>query len=173
MTTSRRTVARVTMTGALVMVVFIATLATAWSTTFGARSVDATSATRTSIGAGLTGPVGLTATVAARGLQHVAALAEDGDERIWAATAVGSTDDADAVYLLGDGSAGDWLALIKDGQSWGFPACFGQQTAKYDGTTTAFLGGFEHPVPVLRTSDGALLVGDWGAGKVMRVAARS
>ena len=41
----------------------------------------------------------------------------------------------------------------------------------YDGTTTAFLSGFEHPVPVLRTSDGALLVGDWGTGKVVRVAA--
>lgn len=365
MTTSHRTTARVTITRVIVVLMFVATIATASSATLDASSADAASATRTSIGAGLTGPVGLTATVVARGLRHIAALAEDPDGHIWAATAVGSTDDADAVYLLGDASTapllviddidtplglvwlddalyvarrggverytgfdgstfaehhavlafpdgvgevngiasgadgrlvvgvsapcdsctpsstwsasivtflpdgsdarvlasgiraavgltyvpgtddlfatmnqrddlgakttGDWLALVEDGQAWGFPACYGQQAAKcagvpepvavlskhaavsgvaivpgelgdeigngaavaewmtgkvklvelrrtadgYDGTTTAFLGGFEHPVPVLRTSDGALLVGDWGNGEVMRIAVTS
>ena len=41
----------------------------------------------------------------------------------------------------------------------------------YDGTTRAFLSGFEHPVAVVRTSDGALLVGDWGTGRIIRVSA--
>ena len=40
------------------------------------------------------------------GLEHVAALAEDADGHVWAATATGSTDDADGVYVIdADGSA--------------------------------------------------------------------
>ena len=57
------------------------------------------------IGAGLTGPAGLTATVAATGLAHVSAFAFDADGRLWAATAGYGDDGSDAVYLVGsDGS---------------------------------------------------------------------
>ena len=34
---------------------------------------------------------------------------------------------------------------------------------------TPFLAGLESPVPVIATPDGAVLVGDWGTGKVFRV----
>jgi glucose/arabinose dehydrogenase len=33
---------------------------------------------------------------------------------------------------LGAKTPGDWLALVKSGQSWGFPACYGQHTAACD-----------------------------------------
>ena len=33
-----------------------------------------------------------------------------------------------------------------------------------------FLSGLEHPLPVLATHDGALLVGDWGTGTIYRIA---
>ena len=57
------------------------------------------------IGAGLAGPAGLTATVAATGLAHVSAFAFDADGRLWAATAGYGDDGSDAVYLVGsDGS---------------------------------------------------------------------
>jgi len=318
--------------------------------------------TRTSIGAGITGPSSLHASVYARGLAHVAALAEDADGNVWAATATGSTDAADGVYVieaggtprlviddvdaplglvwldnalyvarhagieeysgydgtsfaehhavltlpddvglvsglvvgadgrlvtgvsapcdactptspwsaaivsvgtdgsdphvivrdvraavgfavlpetgellatmnqrdgLGARTPGDWLAIVAAGQSWGFPDCYGQggtacagvpapvatldkhaavsgvavvdgqlgsqvgtgaavvewmtgavqlvrlrTTAHgYSATTTQFLSGFEHPSPVLVTSTGALLVGDWGRGRIVKVAA--
>ena len=336
-------------------------------------SLVATSASaevaRGSIGAGLTGPTSLHATVLARRLQHVAALAEDDSGHVWAATATGSTDAADGVYViddagharlviddvdaptgllwdggdlyvarhagierydgydgttfaehhpvltlpddvglvsglarlpdgrlvtgvsapcdactpsspwsasvvtvgtdgadphvlvrdvraavgfavvpssgvvlatmnqrddLGRATPGDWLGAITDGQSWGFPACYGQSGTACAGvphpvavlgkhaavtgvavltgplatrtgsgaaeaaavaewmagevrvvpltasagrgavTAAAFLGGFEHPAPVIVTHTGALLVGDWGTGRVVRVtAARS
>ena len=55
------------------------------------------------IGAGLTGPAGLTATVAATGLAHVSAFAFDADGRLWAATAGYGDDGSDAVYLVGVG----------------------------------------------------------------------
>ena len=52
------------------------------------------------IGAGLTGPAGLTATVVATGLAHVSAFAFDADGRLWAATAGYGDDGSDAVYLV-------------------------------------------------------------------------
>ena len=329
----------------------------------------ATGATRSTargaIGAGISGPTSLRASVYARGLRHVSALAQDADGRIWAATSTGASNGEDAIYVidhaggtptrvvddvtspgglvwldsalyvarangveryagfdgvsfaehhavltlpdgvglvsglaygpdgrlvigvsapcdsctptspwsasvvtfrpdgtdarvlvsnvraavgfafypgtddlfatlnqrddLGATTPGDWLALLADGQSWSFPACYGQggsacagvpdpvatldrhaavsgvaivtgqlgasvgtgavvaewSTGKvrlvrlqatstgYDGVPTAFLTGFRHPVPVLVTADGALLVGDWGSGRVVQVRARS
>ena len=122
---------------------------------------------------------------------------------------------------LGSKTPGDWLALVRQGESWGFPSCYGQDTAKcastpsplaeldehaavsgvaivtgqlgstlgawvtgkvqwvrltasngtYTGTTTAFLSGFENPVPVMLDSTGALFVGDWTSGKLYRITA--
>ncbi|HEX5588647.1 MAG TPA: hypothetical protein VFZ17_15175 [Acidimicrobiia bacterium] len=361
MTTAHRHVLRATAACAVASLIAVALCITTVATA-------SAGASRASIGVGITGPAGLTATVNARGLRHVAALAEDAQGRIWAATAVGSTDDADAVYVVDDAGAaprlviddvetplglvwiddalyvarrggveryaafdgtsfgehhavltlapgggdgdvgevnglavgpdgrlvvgvsapcdsctpsspwsasivtflpdgsdarvlatgiraavglaffpgtddlfatmnqrddlgartpGDWLARVEDGQSWGFPACYGQAKAAcadvpepvavlgkhaavsgvtilsgelgdavgtgaavaewttgkvklvalhatndgYEGTTTSFLSGFEHPVAVLRTSDSALLVGDWGTGRIVRVTA--
>ena len=53
-----------------------------------------------SIGAGLRGPAGLTATVYAKGLRHVSALATDAQGRVWAATAAASDTGHDAIYLV-------------------------------------------------------------------------
>jgi glucose/arabinose dehydrogenase len=52
-----------------------------------------------SIGAGIEGPAGLTATVYASGLEHVAAFAFDADGRLWAATAAFEDEGDDAVYV--------------------------------------------------------------------------
>lgn len=55
------------------------------------------------IGAGLHGIAGLRASVAATGLDHLAALAYDARGRLWAATAAASDQGNDAVYLIADG----------------------------------------------------------------------
>ena len=53
-----------------------------------------------SIGAGLRGPSGLTASVAVQGLVHVSALATDAEGRLWAATAEYEDHGTDAVHLV-------------------------------------------------------------------------
>ncbi len=53
-----------------------------------------------SIGAGLHGPSGLTASVYATGLTHVAALTTDPEGRVWAATAAYEDSGTDAVYVI-------------------------------------------------------------------------
>ena len=58
-----------------------------------------------SIGAGLRGPKGLSATVYAKGLKQVSALAVDAQGRIWAATAAATDTGADAIYLVADAGA--------------------------------------------------------------------
>jgi glucose/arabinose dehydrogenase len=323
-------------------------------------SADAAGAA-TSIGAGLRGPSGLTATVYATGLKHVSALATDAQGRVWVATAAASDTGKDAIYLVDaagvtpqkvvtdvhtplglvwiddtlyvsqansvvalsgfDGAAfasratvvsfpagtgevngitvgsdgrlyvgvsapcnsctptetysasivsflpdgsdlqvfarairaaiglvffpstddlfvtmnqrddlgaktpGDWLAIVHAGESWGFPSYYGQDTAKYadmpspvaeldehaavsgvaivtgqlgstlgtgaavaewvtgkvqwvrltasngsyTGKATAFLSGFENPVPVMLDRQGALFVGDWTSGRLYRI----
>lgn len=58
------------------------------------------------IGAGLSGPSGLHATVYSRGLRHVSALAYDGGGRLWATTSGATTHAGDGVYLVrGSGKA--------------------------------------------------------------------
>ena len=56
--------------------------------------------TLVSIGAGLQGPSGLTATVYARGLPKVSALAFDAQSRLWVATADSKDRGKDAVYVV-------------------------------------------------------------------------
>src|SRR5471032_2804607 len=60
----------------------------------------APSASLVSIGAGLTGPVGLKATVYATGLSKVAALSFDSEGRLWAATADYTDAGKDGVYVV-------------------------------------------------------------------------
>jgi glucose/arabinose dehydrogenase len=55
---------------------------------------------RVSIGAGLRGPRGLTATVHATGLKHASAFATDTQGRLWVATAAANDNGKDAVYLV-------------------------------------------------------------------------
>jgi hypothetical protein len=45
--------------------------------------------------------------------------------------------------------------------------------ATYTGTATPFLTGIRNPLALATTSDGALLVGDWGTGRIYRIAART
>jgi glucose/arabinose dehydrogenase len=52
------------------------------------------------IGAGLRGPTGLTAAVAATGLANVAALAVDPSGRLWASTAAFSDEGVDGLYVV-------------------------------------------------------------------------
>jgi glucose/arabinose dehydrogenase len=59
----------------------------------------------TTIGTGLQGPAGLTASVYATGLTNVAALAFDADDRLWAATASFADDGTDAIYLVATAGA--------------------------------------------------------------------
>jgi glucose/arabinose dehydrogenase len=129
---------------------------------------------------------------------------------------------------LGARTPGDWLALLADGQRWGFPKCYGQGgkvcdgvpepvaaldphaavsgvgivtgqlgaklgtgavvaewmtgTVKfvsltkngdgYTGRATTLLEGLSHPMPVLVTRAGALLVGDWGTGRIVQITSR-
>ena len=67
---------------------------------------DATTATAApsgplvDIGQGLQGPEGTKASVYATGLAHVAALAFDGDGRLWTATAAFEDDGSDAVWMI-------------------------------------------------------------------------
>jgi glucose/arabinose dehydrogenase len=126
---------------------------------------------------------------------------------------------------LGARTPGDWLAVVRQRESWGFPACYGQagnacagvpkptavlgkhaaagglavlttqlggrydgsalvaewklgkvlrvalhkSGASYAGRVTPFLAGFTNPLPVT-AAGGAVLVGDWGTGKIYRIA---
>jgi glucose/arabinose dehydrogenase len=130
---------------------------------------------------------------------------------------------------LGARTPGDWLALVRQGQDWGFPRCYGQGgsacsgvpkplavldkhaaaggvaivtgglgasvgtaalvsewqlgkvqrvelTRSGSGYTTSvrtFLTGVANPLPLATASDGALLVGDWGSGRIYRIAKRA
>jgi glucose/arabinose dehydrogenase len=72
---------------------------------------------------------------------------------------------------LGDKTPGDWLAVVKDGQDWGFPRCYGQGGAS--------CGGVPSPVAVLDAHaaaggvailNGDALVAEWSFGEVLSVA---
>lgn len=72
---------------------------------------------------------------------------------------------------LGERTPGDWLAVVGDGQDWGFPACYGQ--GGHD------CAGVPAPLAVLDRhaaaggvviAGGSALVAEWALGKVQRVA---
>ena len=90
-------------TGALLLAIVL--LAGCTNAAAGVSPTPSAGSDLADIGAGLTGPAGLTATVVATGLAHVSAFAFDADGRLWAATAGYGDDGSDAVYLVGsDGS---------------------------------------------------------------------
>ena len=71
---------------------------------------------------------------------------------------------------LGARTPGDWLALVRRGQDWGFPACYGQ-----GGSACA---GVPKPVAVLDVhaaaggvalAHGSAFVAEWQTGKVLRI----
>jgi glucose/arabinose dehydrogenase len=130
---------------------------------------------------------------------------------------------------LGARTPGDWLAVVRQGQSWGFPQCYGQGGAvcagvpkpvavldphaaagsvvivsglgpavgtstalvsqwnvakvqkvalrrtgsSYRGSVTPFLTGLENPLALVLAPDRSLLVGDWGTGRIYRIAPAS
>jgi glucose/arabinose dehydrogenase len=80
---------------------------------------------------------------------------------------------------LGAKTPGDWLSLVRRGDDWGFPACYGQDGAACAGvpSPTAVLdphaaaGGVAIVTGQLGTAVGtAALVSEWQLGKVQRVA---
>jgi glucose/arabinose dehydrogenase len=71
---------------------------------------------------------------------------------------------------LGDNTPGDWLAVVRNGQDWGFPRCYGQSTAA--------CRNVPEPLAVLdahAAAGGVAVVGrtafvaEWQTGKVLRV----
>ena len=82
---------------------------------------------------------------------------------------------------LGARTPGDWLALVRPGQSWGSPACYGQGGAVCDGVPRpvavldkhAAVGAVVIATGQLGASVGtSALVAEWQSGKVQRVALR-
>jgi glucose/arabinose dehydrogenase len=114
---------------------------------------------------------------------------------------------------LGARTPGDWLALVRRGDNWRFPQCYGQggpacagvrqpiavlnkhaaaggvavlgDTALVPewaygkvlrvalvptgGAAQPFLTGLRNPLPIVATRGGAVLVGDWGTGRIYRL----
>jgi hypothetical protein len=79
---------------------------------------------------------------------------------------------------LGTATPGDWLAVVKEGQSWGFPGCHGQGGAVCAGVPKplaeldkhAAIGGIAVIANQLGTGVGtAALVAEWNVAKVLRV----
>ena len=97
----------------------------------------------------------------ARGVRAAYGLALDGS------TLYASLNQRDD---LGSKTPGDWLAVVTEGQDWGFPACYGQGGSACAGTPSplgeldphAAAGG----VALLKRS---ALVAEWSFGKVMSV----
>lgn len=71
---------------------------------------------------------------------------------------------------LGDKTPGDWLVAVRKGQDWGFPRCYGQDTADCQGVPAPFAVLDEHAaaggVAVVGSS---AYVAEWQTGKVLRV----
>jgi glucose/arabinose dehydrogenase len=79
---------------------------------------------------------------------------------------------------LGARTPGDWLAVVKPGQDWGFPACFGQGGADCTGVGSPLAVLDKHAavsdVAIVTGQLGpavgdSALVAEWSDGKVQRV----
>jgi glucose/arabinose dehydrogenase len=82
---------------------------------------------------------------------------------------------------LGARTPGDWLALVRAGQSWGFPACYGQGGSACAGVPQptavldkhAAVSGIAMVTRQFGKSAGtAAIVAEWAVGKLQRVALR-
>jgi glucose/arabinose dehydrogenase len=71
---------------------------------------------------------------------------------------------------LGDGTPGDWLAIVRDGDDWGFPDCYGQ-----DGSSCADVPQALAELDTHAAVDGVAVLGnaayvaEWAKGTVQRV----
>lgn len=71
---------------------------------------------------------------------------------------------------LGSRTPGDWVAVVEEGQDWGFPACYGQGGRACEGVPSPL--GVLHPHAAaggLAVRGGDVLVAEWMYGTVMRV----
>ena len=80
---------------------------------------------------------------------------------------------------LGEATPGDWLAIVRSGQAWGFPDCYGQGGSACSGVpdplavldTHAAVSGVAVVTGGLGPAIGtSALVAEWTTGRVMRVA---
>jgi glucose/arabinose dehydrogenase len=80
---------------------------------------------------------------------------------------------------LGDATPGDWLSVVRSGQAWGFPSCYGQGGSACAGVPTpvAVLDKHAAVSGVAIVTDGlgasfspSALVAEWATGVVLRVA---
>lgn len=80
---------------------------------------------------------------------------------------------------LGDATPGDWLGVVRGGDDWGFPSCYGQSDTACAAVPTATavldkhaaVGGVAIVTGELGSRVGtAALVAEWANGKVQRVA---
>ena len=79
---------------------------------------------------------------------------------------------------LGDATPGDWLSIVRPGQSWGFPDCYGQGGDGCSGVPSpvavldqhAAVDGVAIITGQLGSSVGtAAIVSEWATGKLLRV----
>jgi glucose/arabinose dehydrogenase len=79
---------------------------------------------------------------------------------------------------LGDATPGDWLSIVRPGQSWGFPDCYGQGGTPCTNVPSplavldqhAAVDGVAIVTGQLGSSVGnAAVVSEWATGKVLRV----
>jgi glucose/arabinose dehydrogenase len=79
---------------------------------------------------------------------------------------------------LGDATPGDWLAVVRPGQAWGFPACYGQGGSACTGVPVPIAVLDKHAAVsgVAIVTDGldpsmtpSALVAEWATGTVLRV----
>jgi glucose/arabinose dehydrogenase len=79
---------------------------------------------------------------------------------------------------LGDATPGDWLSIVRSGQAWGFPDCYGQGGTACVGVPTAVAVLDKHAavsgVAIVTGQLGAnvgtaAIVAEWATGTVMRV----
>jgi glucose/arabinose dehydrogenase len=82
---------------------------------------------------------------------------------------------------LGADTPGDWLAVVRSGQAWGFPACYGQGGAACAGVPApiavldphAGVSGVAIVSRALGTTAGSsAIVAEWSTGRVLQVALR-
>jgi glucose/arabinose dehydrogenase len=127
------------------LVAFVASFATA----------DAASASpsgiRGAIGAGLRGPSGLAATVYAKGLKHLSALATDAQGRVWAATAAASDTGKDAISLVSESGATP-LKVVTDVHTPLGIVWIGDTLYVAQADTVLALGGFDGSTFASRTT---------------------
>ena len=79
---------------------------------------------------------------------------------------------------LGAATPGDWLSLVRSGQAWGFPACYGQGGSACDGVPLPIATLDAHAavsgVAIVKdfgaSRGSSAIVAEWAKGVVLRVA---